>query len=380
MKITDIESIILKSPYEYGMETDASDSHGPAYACIIKVHTDEGITGIGDIDSHPQVMKSIIEAPRLIPAFSEGLKNALIGENPLETDRLWHKMYEYGFYHGRRGAVIQAMSGIDIALWDIRGKVMKETLSTALGGRYHDKIRAYASTLFRDTPDGMKKAVEKYRDLGYTAIKFGWGAFTQDPIKGIQLVKAAREEAGDKIDIMVDGYITRHDIKFAAYIIQKLGEYNIYWMEEPLPSDNLKGFRDLVVRVDTRIACGEQYGSRFEYEQLLEEVGPDIVQFDISRCGGITEAKHIVFMAEMKNHSFCPHAWTSDILTSASLHINASSRYPTFQEFCTNDSPISRDLCVNPITLDADGYIKVPERPGLGIELDEDIIKKYRID
>lgn len=379
MKITNIETIILKSPYEYGMEHDASDSHGPGYACIIKVHTDEGIIGIGDIDSHPHVMKSIIEAPRLIPEFCEGLKDALTGENPLEVERLWHKMYDFAFYHGRRGAVIQAISGIDTALWDIRGKALDEPLCITLGGKYHERIRAYASTLFRETPGEMKKAVEKYRKLGYTAIKFGWGAFTRDPLKGIALVKAAREEAGPEMDIMVDGYITRYDIRFAAYIIKKLEEYDIYWMEEPLPSDNLKGLRELAGRVETRIACGEQYGSRYEYEQLIDEAGPDVVQFDVSRCGGITEAKKIVFITEMKNRLFCPHAWTSDILTSASLHINASSRHPIFQEFCTNDSPISRELCMNPITLDRDGYIKVPEGPGLGVELNEDIIRKYRV-
>lgn len=379
MKITNIETIILKSPFEYGMASDAEDSHGPAYACLVKVHTDAGITGIGDIDSHPHVMKDIIESPRLIPEFCEGLQNALIGENPLETERLWHRMYDYGFYHGRRAAVIHAISGLDIALWDIKGKAMNLPISTALGGKYHEKIRAYASTLFRDTPDGMKRAVEKYRKLGYTAVKFGWAAFTRDPKYGVQLVKAAREEAGDAMDIMVDGYITRYDIKFAAYIIRKLEEYNVFWVEEPLPSDNLKGFRQLTGMVNARIACGEQYGSRFEYEQLLEEVGPDVVQFDVSRCGGITESKNLVFMTEMKNKAFCPHAWTSDILTSASLHINANARYPLFQEFCTNDSPISRDLCLNPIRLNSDGYIKVPEKPGLGVELDEEIITKYRV-
>lgn len=379
MKITDIETIILKSPYEYGMDPDASDSHGPAYACVLKVYTDEGITGIGDIDSHPHVMKSVIEAPEIIHAFSGGLKNALLGENPMETERLWHKMYEFAFYHGRRGAVIQAISGIDMALWDIRGKIAQQPLSIVMGGRFHERIRAYASTLFRDTPDEMKKAVEKYRKLGYTAIKFGWGAFTRDPIKGVQLVKAAREEAGSEIDILVDGYITRNDIKFACEIINKLEEYNVFWVEEPLPSDNFKGLGELTRRVKTRIACGEQYGSRFEYAQLLEEACPDVVQFDISRCGGITEAKNIIFMAEMKNRSYCPHAWTSDISTAASLHLNANSRYPVFQEFCTNDSPISRDLCVEPISLDRDGFINVPKGPGLGAELNEDIIKKYRI-
>jgi len=379
LKITDIETIILKSPYEYGISEQDEESHGPNYSVIVKILTDEGIIGIGDIDSQPNIIKSIIDAPNTIKNICTGLRSTLIGENPLETDRLWSKMYQAGFYYGRRASLIHAMSGIDIALWDIKGKALNQSVSMLLGGRYHERIKAYASTLFRPTQDGMRRAVEKYRELGFKAIKFGWAKFTEDPNYGVKLVAAARKELGDEIDIMVDGYITYNDIKFAAYIINKLSDYGVFWVEEPLPSDNMVGLKKLSEMVSTRIATGEQLGGRYEYRDLIEIGDPDIVQFDVSRCGGITESKKIVFMAEMMSKLTCPHAWTSDILTAASLHINSNTEQPIFQEFCTNDSPISRDLCLSNIKLEDDGYIQVPKGIGLGVELNEETIKRYKV-
>lgn len=379
MKITDIETIILQSPFDYGIPDDAGDSHGPKYSCILKVHTDVGITGVSDIDSHPHIMSALLEAPVLIDFFSRGLKDILIGENPIETDRLWWKMYNAGFYHGRRGALIHLLSGLDIAFWDIKGKAMGVPTCVAMGARHHEKITAYASTLVRNTPAQMRQAVEKYRAMGYKAVKFGWGAFTANPERGRELFGAAREEAGPDMKIMCDGYITQNDIRFAAKIIRQLEELDIFWVEEPLPSDNIAGFRQLSGMVGARIATGEQLGTRFEYEQLIREGNPDVVQFDVSRCGGLSEARHIVTLAEMAGKTFCPHAWTSDILTAASLHLNAWARNPLFQEFCVNDSPTCRDLCLNPIRLNKDGTLDVPDGPGLGVELDEDVLIRYRI-
>lgn len=379
MKITDVETIILENPYEDGMDSEANDSYGPKYACLIKVHTDERITGIADVDSHPHIIKSIMEAPVSISELSQGLNSVLVGENPLETQRLWNKMYNAGYYYGRRGAIIQAISGVDIALWDIKAKYYGVPLCIALGGKNHSKIRAYASTLFRNTPEEMMQAVDKYRQQGYTAIKFGWGKFTEDPEYGLKLIEAARKKAGKEIDILVDGYITKNDVKFAAKIIREMEKYNIFWVEEPLPSDNLKGIKELSKMVNTRIACGEQYGGKYEYIDLIDKGNPDVIQFDISRCGGITEAQNILLLAEVNNKSICPHAWTSDILTAASLHINAFCESPLFQEFCTNDSPLSRNLSLNPLEIDKEGYIKVPEEPGIGVKLNEKAINRYRV-
>jgi L-alanine-DL-glutamate epimerase-like enolase superfamily enzyme len=379
MKITAIELSILESPYEYGMVSDASDSRGPKYALIVKVHTDEGITGIADCDSHPHIMKAFIDAPSYLHAFSEGLKYAVIGENPFEYDKIWTKMYQSSFYQGRRGAAIHAMSAIDIAIWDIIGKATGQPVSIMLGGRNHEKIKAYASTLFRNTPEEMKDAIQKYRSLGYKAVKFGWGIVNKEPSRVVSLVEAARKEVGNEMDIMVDGIWTP-DVKLAIQLVKELEKLNVFFVEEPLNSDNLEGYKKLANAVDMRIACGEQLGGLYEYKQLLTEGDVDIIQPDVSRAGGLTEVRKLVTMVEQAGKLLIPHAWTSDVLTAASLHLNSYQKYPVFQEFCTNDTPLSRDLVINPLQLDADGYVHVPTTPGLGVELNEEVVRKYTID
>jgi L-alanine-DL-glutamate epimerase-like enolase superfamily enzyme len=379
MKITAIELSILESPYEYGMVSDASDSRGPKYALIVKVHTDEGITGIADCDSHPHIMKAFIDAPSYLHAFSEGLKYAVIGENPFEYDKIWTKMYQSSFYQGRRGAAIHAMSAIDIAIWDIIGKAAGQPVSIMLGGRNHEKIKAYASTLFRNTPEEMKDAIQKYRSLGYKAVKFGWGIVNKEPSRVVSLVEAARKEVGNEMDIMVDGMWTP-DVKMAIRLVKELEKLNVFFVEEPLNSDNLEGYKKLANAVDMRIACGEQLGGLYEYKQLLTEGDVDVIQPDVSRAGGLTEVRKLVTMVEQAGKLLIPHAWTSDVLTAASLHLNSYQKYPVFQEFCTNDTPLSRDLVINPLQLDADGYVHVPSTPGLGVELNEEVIRKYTID
>ncbi len=379
MKITGLDLSILASPYEYGMEEDADDSRGPKYALIVRVRTDEGITGYADCDSHPHIMKALLDAPSYLPAFCEGLKYAVIGENPFEYDKIWAKMYQSSFYHGRRGAAIHAISAVDIAIWDIIGKAVGQPVSVMLGARKHEKIKAYASTLFRDTPDEMRRAVDKYRAAGFMAIKFGWGIVAKQPRSVVGLVEAARLEAGDEMDIMVDG-LWSPDVKLVIGLVRELERLGVFFVEEPLVSDNLPAYRKLSQAVDMRIACGEQLGGLFEYEQLIREGDVDVIQPDLSRAGGLTEARKLVDMVERAGKLLIPHAWTSDLLTAASLHLNAYQTNPVFQEFCTNDSPLSRELAVNPLTLGSDGYLAVPTAPGLGIELNEKVVGKYAME
>lgn len=379
MKITDVEVLILESPKTFGMAKGAADSHGPQYAAIVKVHTDEGITGVADCDSHPHLMKALVDLPRYLPAFAEGLKYAVIGENPFEVERIWNRMYRYSYYHGRRGAAIQAMSAIDCAIWDIVGKAANEPVCVMLGGRNHERVRAYASTLFRDTPEEMKDAVQRYRSMGFTAMKFGYGVVLEEPRRIVKLVEAARLAAGDAMDIMVDGMWTA-DVKLAVELIKAIEPYGVYFVEEPLMSDNLRGYRKLTQSVDVRIACGEQFGTMHEYRQLIEEADVDIIQPDISRAGGLTEVRKLVHLVEHSGKLLIPHAWTSDILTAVSLHLNSYQQHAVFQEFCTNDTPLSRDLVMDPLRLDGEGFLRVPAGPGLGVELNEEVVRRYTVE
>ena len=210
MIITDVEAIVLDTGKDYPDPAAAGEAHGVRFVSLLKISTDAGITGWSDIETQPHVGKAIVDAPSGGAVGFEGLRGALVGEDPLERERLWQKMYRYLAYYGRQGAGMQMISGADIALWDIAGKAFGQPVHKLLGARYRDTVNAYASTLFRPTPDGMHEAVAGYLERGFRAIKFGWGVFGYDLERDIALVRAARAEAGPGIDLMVDARLVRH--------------------------------------------------------------------------------------------------------------------------------------------------------------------------
>jgi L-rhamnonate dehydratase len=207
MKITNVEVLVLKSPGLYHSTEGVEEPPGPTYMGLVRVSTDAGITGYSDMETAASVAKAAVEAPRWsegeIQAF-DGLAALLIGENPLEVERLWYRMYRGSIYYGRRGVAMQAISAIDIALWDIMGKAYGQPIHVLLGGKWRDTVRAYASTLFRPTPQAIRDAASRYIDEGFTAVKFGWGVFGTDPKLDVQLVEAAREALGPDRDLLVD--------------------------------------------------------------------------------------------------------------------------------------------------------------------------------
>src|SRR3954465_13355870 len=180
MKITDVEAMVLDTGKDYSDPSEASEAHGGGFLSLVKVGTDEGITGWADIETQPHVGKAIVDAPSGGQIGMESLRAALIGEDPLERERLWQKMYRFLAYYGRQGAGMQMISGADIALWDIAGKAFGQPVSTLLGARYRERVPVYASTLFRPTPAAMQGAVAEYLERGFRAIKFGWGVFGRD--------------------------------------------------------------------------------------------------------------------------------------------------------------------------------------------------------
>jgi len=382
MKITSVELLVLRSPGLYRNPEGAEEPPGPTHLGIVKVSTDAGITGYSDIETAPSVAKAAIEAPRWSESGMEcfdGLATLLIGENPLETERLWYKMYRGSIYYGRRGVVLQAISAIDIALWDIAGKFYGIPICLLLGAKWRSKVRAYASTLFRPEPEAMKDAAKEYLDQGFTAVKFGWGGFGNDPKRDLQLVDAARGALGDDNNLMIDtGWFVERTPKQAIQLVRSLESFRPFFVEELLHPEDYAGYRQLAQSVDTMIACGEQESTEWGFQQLIDQGGVDIVQPDLTRCGGFTTARKIVHMAERANRLVIPHSWCSDLLTAASLHLNAFQRRAVFVEFNTSQGPLSREMVRNPLRLE-DGYLSVPEGPGLGVEINEETLKRYRV-
>lgn len=381
MKITDVEGIILKSPEKYLNPSSSEEASGVAYCFLIKVSTDEGITGWSDVETAPHVAASIINSPDTGSGLIEGLKSLVLGEDPFEIERLWDKIYRGTIYYGRRGVAIQVLSGFDIACHDIMGKAINRPVYKILGGAYRDKVRAYASTLFRPKPDDIKKACEYYLEKDFTAIKFGWGVFGQDRKNDIALVKAARETVGDNIELLVDaGWKCNRSAYDAIELLRQLEPFNIYWLEDFMHPECYEGYRKVKESgIKTRIAAGEQEATRWGFRQLIQNGGIDVAQPDISRCGGFTQIKKIMWEAEVAGIDVCPHAWLTDLLTSASLHVNAALPRSLFLEYNVSSSPMLRDIILNPIKMDKNGMMDVPQTPGLGIIMDEAAVKKYRI-
>ncbi len=380
MKITDVNVIVLESPADYGTSGGGEEADGIKYLGIVKIETDAGITGYADLETQPHVARAIVDAPSAgaVSGF-HGLRSALIGEDPFEVERLWHKMYMASVYYGRRGAALQVISGIDIALWDIIGKRVGQPIYKLLGAGYRDRVRAYASTLFRATPEGMAEASRYYLDKGFSAVKFGWGVFGEDSKRDVELVAQARQSLGNDVELLIDtGWYVHRTAKEAIRMVQQLEPYRPFLIEEPLSPEDYDGYAELSGAVDTLIACGEQEATEWGFRTLIERGKVDVIQPDLSRCGGFTAARKIVHLAELHNKLCIPHAWISDLLTAASLHLNAFMRRSVFQEFNVTKGPLSRDLCQTPITLE-DGFLPVPQGPGLGVEVDEATIEKYRV-
>jgi len=380
MKITDVELIVLEAPGGYEAPRGAEEAYGIKYLAVVRIKTDAGITGYADIETQPQVARAIVEASSkgATPGF-HGLKSILIGEDPFEVERLWQKMYMGTVYYGRRGAAIQVISGIDIALWDIMGKATQKPIYKLLGGGYRKKVRAYASTLFRSESWAIQEACKRYLDQGFTAVKFGWGVFGEDPRRDVALVEAARRALGDNNDLLVDaGWFVHRTPKEAIDLVRHIEPYRPFFVEELLHPEDYDGYAQVADAVDVLIACGEQESTEWGFQALIERGRVDVAQPDISRCGGFTVARKIVHMTELHNRLCIPHSWTSDLLTAASLHLCAFMRRSVFVEFNVTEGPLSRLLCTNPIRA-KEGYLEVPQEPGLGVEVDEIALEKYAV-
>ncbi len=374
MKITSVEAIPLRQPGKIALINDSAQD-----GIIIKVTTDDGIVGYGEVDSAPSVVKAIIDAP-VSHRICQGLGQALIGEDPFEIDRLWEKMYFISTFYGRRGVVVNAISGINIALWDIVGKAVNKPIYKLLGGKGRARVRAYASVLMPDTAEACFDLTRQLCEAGYTAIKLGWGGFGQSIKQDITLVAAAREAAGNDIDLMFDiGFIPGDDYSIDAssriQLIKELETYKPFWIEEPLFPDDLEGYAQLADRFDLRIACGENETTRYGFKELIEVGKVDIVQPDVTRCGGLSEARKIAELAQVHHRLVVPHCWSSGIVEAASMHLITAMPNSCLLEYCITETSIRNEISEE-ITV-KDGFAYVPEKPGLGIEIDEAAIRKY---
>jgi len=371
MKITDVEAIYLRLP-QVKEQCDSGQD-----ALIVRVHTDAGITGIGEVDSSPMAVKGAIEGP-FSHTTASGLRELVLGEDPFETEKIWYKMYRQNTYGGRRGVGLHAMSGIDIALWDIKGKALGLPIWKLLGGGFHQKIRPYASSLWGPTPEATRELAKRYVDRGFSAVKFGWDPMGRDRATDIALVREARRGLGDDADLLVDAGLV-WDAKTAIQRARAFADYDIFWLEEPLLPDDYDGYRKLSEAVDVRIAAGEEESNRLSFIELMDRGRIDVVQVDLTRVGGFTEAMKVASLAVDRGLPVVNHGFTTYINVAAALHFLNAIPNSFILEFVAEEETTLRDEITRQRIEAVDGMLDVPQEPGLGIDLNDEAIEKYRV-
>jgi L-alanine-DL-glutamate epimerase-like enolase superfamily enzyme len=371
LKITGVEAIYLRLPSVKAQCDSGQD------ALIVKVTTDAGITGYGEVDSSPMAVKGCIEGPFSHTATT-GLAQVLLGQDPLRTEYLWHKMYRANIYSGRRGIGIHAMSGIDLALWDIKGKALGLPIWKLLGGGFTTSLRPYASSLFGATPAETGERARRFAGLGFTAVKFGWDPMGTDARTDVALVREARNGLGPDIDLMIDAGLV-FDAKTAIQRARAFEEFNLFWFEEPLSPDDYQGYAKLSAATSLRIAAGEEESERKSFIELMDVGKIDVVQVDLTRCGGFTEGMKIASLAADRGLPVVNHGFTTYLNVAAALHYLASVPNTLgLIEFVVEEGTTLRHSISETIR-PVDGRVAVPDAPGLGLALDEKGIEKFRV-
>ncbi|MFO0907567.1 MAG: mandelate racemase/muconate lactonizing enzyme family protein [Isosphaeraceae bacterium] len=371
LKITQVEAIYLRLP-EVKAQCDSGQD-----ALIVRVTTDAGIVGYGEVDSHPLAAKACIEGPFSHTATT-GLKHVLIGEDPFRTEYLWQKMYRANIYSGRRGIAIHAMSGIDLALWDIKGKALGMPIWRLLGGGFTRSLRPYASSLFGATPEETGERARRFVGQGFTAVKFGWDPMGKDARTDVALVREARRGLGPDADLMIDAGLV-YDAKTAIQRARAFEQYDPFWFEEPLLPDDYEGYAKLSAASPLRIAAGEEESERRSFLQLMDVGRIDVVQVDLTRCGGFTEGIKIASLAADRGLPVVNHGFTTYLNVAAALHYLASiPNAMGLLEFVVEEGTTLRHAISEPIRA-VDGRVAVPDAPGLGLTLNEKAVEKFRV-
>lgn len=371
MKITDVQAIIVRQP-EISLIGDGTQD-----SVIIRIDTDAGIYGVAEVDSAPFLVKQAIDMPDSHSA-QRGMRNVLLGMDPMETEVIWDRLYQCTYYYARGGVGMHAISGIDMALWDIRGKALGVPVYTLLGGAYRRRIPAYISILMPDTEDGVKRLVDHHMEKGYSGIKFGWGNLGDDMARDLRLIRAARRALGPDRLLMIDIAMNWKEYKPGLDACRAYEQEGVYWVEEPFRVEQRSDFARLRQATALNITAGEELSSMEEFEAYLREGCVDILQPDLSRCGGLTVARKVLDLAKRYQVPIIPHNFKSGLLMSATLQFIAALPDAKYLEYCGQETVLSRSLITEPVTV-KDGYVDIPDRPGLGVELNMDTVNRYRV-
>ncbi len=369
MKIREIRAVGLRGATPEGGWTQEIRPED-CVQTLVSVHTDEGVTGLGSVFTNVDLVRAALAVLR--PLYED--------ENALEPERVSEKLRQHTFWLGRGGSITHAISGVDIALWDILGKVSGQPVGRLLGGRYRDRVRPYASLLMQE-PAALAEVLTALRARRFRAFKIGWGPFgRRSDALDEAIVRAARDAVGPDCMLMVDPGASdawwRNGYKWALRASDMVAAYGVAWFEEPLKPDALADYVELRRRSKVPISGGEVLTRRQSFVPWLEAGALDIVQPDVTKVGGLSESRRIAWMAEEHGVRFIPHGWNTAVGLAADLQLASAFADTDLVEYLIG-SPYVDDIVKTKWALDDQGMLAIPDAPGLGISLDGDALARY---
>jgi L-rhamnonate dehydratase len=372
VKITEVEALVLTTG-----DVDTSRADGTQDAFVVRVHTDEGVVGVGEGDTSPYVAREIVHTPSS-HSLSRGLAEMLVGEDPLRIRPNWDTMYAGSYHYGRDGAALHAMSAIDMALWDILGQVAGLSVACLLGGEVATSVELYASEVMPVTPEEVGEIAAQVVAEGFGALKLGWGPLGGDVGRDVELAGAARDVLGPTRKLMIDGGMA-YTLASAREFCRRAEPLDLFWFEEPFEADDLSSYERLTASVGVRVACGEAHSTAAPFRRLAD-AGVAILQPDLGRCGGLTIGRDIAAAARDAAASavVIPHCFSTDVLLAATLQFVATLPGERLLEYPVTSAKRSGTLLATPFT-PVDGALTLPGGPGLGITFDEDEVARRTV-
>jgi galactonate dehydratase len=362
MKITGLDTHVLGTPWRN--------------LTIVEVHTDEGITGLGEV-------RMLNHTDALLGYLAEALPNHILGSDPFDVESLVHRTTRFDY--ARVGEIaMSALAVVEIACWDIKGKALGLPVYRLLGGAVRDRVKAYANGWYQveRTPDAFHTAATEVGRRGYRALKldpFGAGMFeldNEEQARSIELAAAVRDAIGPDSELLIEMH-GRFNTATAIRVAHLLEPYRPAWLEEPVPPENLKALAKVAAHTDIPIAAGERMHTRFDYQELFELQAADIIQTDITHSGGLLEAKKLAGTAETHYLLLAPHNVGGSISTAANLHLAASTVNFKIQEYFNDFADPYLAECAPGLPAVSDGYFALPDVPGLGVTLDHDMLHAH---
>ena len=366
MKITDIKTIRLRANIpEDDQVLSRSGVRSSRSTTLVQIETDEGISGLGSCSGNGELIEVIV---------ARILKPLLIGMDPTEIEAIWDKAYVRGGHKefGTRGIGVVALSGIDVALWDVLGKIRGQPIYQLLGGKYRDKVPVYATALYPEEPARVANRARAFAEQGFHGVKIKVG-FDLD--QDIRNVRAVRRELGKDFIIMTDAN-QGYTVDVALKASEAFADCGVFWLEEPLFIEDIEGHTLLREKSNTPIALGENLHMSYAFENFVVRAAVDFLQPDVARAGGITEIRKIDAMAAKHNVPVSFHTWGDAVALAASVHLSTALKGCTVMELDCTYNPLRTVLLREPVQFEK-GFMFPPKGPGLGIELDDKALEKF---